>query len=291
MTQDVHAQLASAGLDVQGSLEIGKLVRCKVEGDKGSKRSGWYVLHELRLDNGETVLVGRYGNWKNGTGEQGLKVEFDAGGLSEDERARLKAEHEAARKKAAEEKQARAEEAAKRAARIWAKLPDSGTSEYLTRKGVKAWGLRFSRGSIVVPVRRVSGDLVGLQWIKPDGGKKFLTGTAKRGAFHLIGELPEDPRAPIAIAEGYATAATVYEVARDDDQLLVPAVAVAFDAGNLEPVAQALREVRPEAPLLFLADNDAWTEGNPGVSKAKVAADAVGNAAVFWPEFAGEKAA
>ena len=96
-----------------------------------------------------------------------------------------------------------------RARRIFEKLPDSGTSEYLKRKGVRAYGLRFSRGSIVVPVRDERGDLVGLQFIDGEGAKKFLTGTAKRGAWHWVGELGN--RGPVAIAEGYATAATIHE--------------------------------------------------------------------------------
>lgn len=280
--QDVHAQLAQAGLLIDGEPEIGKLTRCRAEGDRGKKESGWYVLHELRLDSGQTVLVGRYGNWKQGTGEVGERIEFQqaAKALSEQERQRLREVAQQASEQAAAERQARSEVAAARAADVWAKLPEQGASPYLQRKQVRAYGLRFSRGSIVVPLRRVvGGDLVGLQFIDADGGKKFLTGTAKRGAFHLVGNPLGTPDEVVAVAEGYATAATVHMATGW-------VTAVAFDAGNLEPVARALREAFPAARLVLCADDDAATEGNPGVTRARAAAVAVGGY-VAVPDFPG----
>ena len=43
---------------------------------------------------------------------------------------------------------------------------------------------------------------------------------------------------------------------------------VAFNAGNVEAVALALRAKYPEAQLIVAADDDYQTEGNPGLSKA-----------------------
>ena len=62
-------------------------------------------------------------------------------------------------------------------------------------------------------------------------------------------------------------------------------MAVAFDAGNLQPVAEALRASFPDADLLIAADDDHTTEGNPGASKAAHAAKAVGGRTVL-PRFA-----
>ena len=128
---------------------------------------------------------------------------------------------------------------------------------------------------MVVPVRNIGGELVGLQFIDADGDKKFLTGTPKTGCFHLIGELA--PRAPLIIAEGYATAASVHMATQ------YPAV-VAFDAGNLLPVARAWRDAAPDQEIIIAADNDAATAGNPGLMKARAAALAVG-ARLCWPTF------
>ena len=264
--QDVHAQLESAGLLVDGVLETDRLVRCRVDGDVGGKKSGWYVLHEFHLRNGGTVLTGRYGNWKR-YGDEALKVEFELPPLSEEEKAEFARRQAEQRMQSEQEKQQRAADAAVRAERIFNKLPEMGASEYLKRKKVRAFGLRFSRGSVVVPVRNIGGDLVGLQFIDPQGGKKFLTGTAKRGCFHLIGEI--DQAQPLAIAEGYATGATVHMATSWP-------VVVAFDAGNLLPVAQALRAQFPDLQIIVSADNDAATDGNPGVTKATEAAQVVG---------------
>ena len=51
---------------------------------------------------------------------------------------------------------------------------------------------------------------------------------------------------------------------------------VAFNAGNLLPVARTLRAKFPDLRLTICADDDAKTPGNPGVKKARVAAQAVG---------------
>lgn len=164
-----------------------------------------------------------------------------------------------------------------RSAEIWQGLSESGRSEYLASKNVRAWGVRFARGRLAVPVCDVAGLLVGLQWIDERGGKKFLTGTQKSGSWHMIGE--PSPRAPLAVAEGYATAATIHQATGWP-------VAVAFDAGNLSPVAAALYERYPNALFMVCADDDWKTEGNPGVSKATEAARRCrGRVAV--PEFGG----
>lgn len=96
-----------------------------------------------------------------------------------------------------------------------------------------------------------------------EGRKTFLTGGRKRGCYYAIGR----PVDALCIAEGYATAATIYEATGH-------ATACAFDAGNLEPVARALRGKFPRLRLILCADNDA-TPGNPGVRYAEAAAKAV----------------
>lgn len=276
---NVISQLQSAGLIVDGMPDIGILRRCKVDGDTGRKESGWYILHELRLDNGDLVHVGRYGNWKT-LGDESLAITFDKP-LSSYDQDRIKKQTQLLREQADADKKLRALSAANRAKTIWGKLPETGASNYLKRKQVGAYGLRFSRGSIVIPVHNIAFDLVGLQFISGDGTKLFLTGTPKRGCFHLIGDLT--PRAPLCICEGYATAASIYKATGW-------AVAVAFDAGNLTPVAKALHEKYPDQKIIVCADNDIKTLGNPGVARAREAAAAVG-ALVAIPAFPVEVAA
>ena len=77
--------------------------------------------------------------------------------------------------------------------------------------------------------------------------------------------------------EGYATGATVHEAVGG-------LVVIAFHAGNLKPVAVAIGQQYPDATIVIVADNDRWTEGNPGVTKAKEAAESIG-AMIVIPEF------
>ncbi|MEZ0137341.1 MAG: DUF5906 domain-containing protein [Candidatus Reddybacter sp.] len=213
-------------------------------------------------------------------GWQPAKVEPDP-----QEKIRLmKVQAERREKVAAQQAKADQQHAAKvancleRSAKIWQALPDGGTSDYLSAKQVRAWGVRFSRGAMVVPVRDASRALVGLQFIAGDGSKKFLTGTQKRGSWHLLGDV--SPRAPIAVAEGYATAASIR-------QATGWAVAVAFDAGNLLPVTEALFAQHPEAMFLICADDDHKTAGNTGKKAAKKAAEHCSGRVVV-PEFAAD---
>lgn len=103
----------------------------------------------------------------------------------------------------------------------------------------------------------------------------------KEGAYHVLGEL--EGADIIGICEGYATAATVYEIAD------IPVI-VAWDAGNLTPVAKLIRAKYPDAKIVFGADDDWQTKKpngdpvNPGREQATGAAGAVGGK-VLYPKF------
>jgi putative DNA primase/helicase len=118
----------------------------------------------------------------------------------------------------------------------------------------------------MIPVRGCDGILRGLQFIGPDGSKRFKTGTEVTGGYHAFGK-PDGNT--ILICEGQATGATLHEVTGH-------AVAVAFNAGNLCHVVEALHGKYPGWRLIVCADDDHGTEGNPGMTKATDAALAVG---------------
>ena len=121
------------------------------------------------------------------------------------------------------------------------------------------------RESVVLPIRDTAGALHSLQFIGADGRKRYLTGGRIRGCYFGISK----PDGVLCIAEGFATGASIHEATGY-------AVAVAFDAGNLQPAAKALREKFPDLRLILCADDDYRTGGNPGQTKAKEAAQAVG---------------
>ncbi|MBI4468897.1 MAG: DUF3987 domain-containing protein [Acidobacteria bacterium] len=155
-------------------------------------------------------------------------------------------------------------EARKRAKVLWqGASPAPNDHAYLLRKGIKAHGLRLNDGRLVIPL--LDGEEIqSLQFIGLDGEKRFLTGGRITGCYFPIGK----PDGSLCIAEGYATGASIYEATGC-------AVAVAFTAGNLLPVAQALRVKFSDLRLIVCADDDAKKPGNLGLTKAREAALAV----------------
>lgn len=251
---EVVEQLESAGLQVD-HLVIGRMMRCRVEGDR--ERRGWYILHELTLDDGDVVLVGSFGIWR-GDDNGACKIELKKRPLTPEQMAALKARLAEDRKRVQIEAKARASRAAARAESAWRKCATQGESDYLTRKGVQAHGVRFSpAGALVVPMMDTGHRIHGLQFIlsrsshadriKRTGRDKeyWPAGLVKAGNFHLLGV----PAGVLLIAEGYATAASLHEATG-------LAVAVAFDAGNLLPVAQALHKRYARTQILICADDD-----------------------------------
>lgn len=246
---DVLQQLRDAGLIVD-TLQIGRMVRTKVEGDR--EKRGWYALHELRLDDGDDVIVGSFGQW-HGNENNAQKVELRKREISREQREALRKRLAEDRKRAERARKEENERAAAAAAKAWAACSPTGDSEYLVRKGVIAHGIRFSKsGAIAVPMLDTAGKIHGLQIIRGKGtapGKLekeyWPKGLATKGHFHLIGS----PTWIVLVAEGYATAATLHEATG------LP-VAVAFDAGNLVPVAAALHKRYKQARILICADDD-----------------------------------
>lgn len=142
--------------------------------------------------------------------------------------------------------------------------------------------LMFKVGSIAVPLRDADGKLWSLQAINDQGTKLFPKYGRKSGCFHLIGGETLADATALFVAEGYATAASVWMAMR------TPTV-VAIDSGNLLPVARSLRELYPALRLVIAGDDDPSKPGNPGRTKAEAAALAVGGVAVF-PVIPGEAA-
>ena len=179
-----------------------------------------------------------------------------------------------------------------RARSIWESSPPAaGEHPYLKRKGIRdPHGARLYSGglcingmpcdaALVVPARDSSGALNSLQFIsadKPD--KRYLPDGRMSGCYFAIGKASH----VLVIAEGFATGASIHEVCGHG-------TAVAFSAGNLLPVAKALRAKRPDIRIVIAADNDIKKTGiNTGIEKAYEAARAVGGF-VAVPELNGEK--
>jgi len=244
----------------------GHIHRLKVEGDKNGKTSAGYVLH------GDNNPAGSFWSFKLGIKEKwSLKNYKDFTPQERAEYAKRMAEAEQERKKvqALTHKEARAE-----ANSLWSKAkPETGDHKYLRDKGVKAYNIRSDGFRLLIPVKDKNGMLHGLQRIDPTGNKRFIEGTNKKGNYFSIGKAKDT----LVIAEGYSTGASIHEATGYG-------VAVAFDAGNLLPVAKALGEKFPDIEIIIAGDNDQWTEGNPGKRQATEAAQAIKGKLVI-PEF------
>ncbi|ENF6348218.1 toprim domain-containing protein [Salmonella enterica subsp. enterica serovar Newport] len=132
-------------------------------------------------------------------------------------------------------------------------------SPYLAGKGLTGYTPpTLPDGKIFLELVDVNGKIRGAQTIAPDGVKRLIGGTSKTGAFIVPDPLPEAPET-IIIAEGVATAISA-------GMLHSGAVVAAIDAGNLKPVALALRGRYPKAKIIIAADNDYHAPGEPDKS-------------------------
>ena len=258
--------IANAGLGHPEVIPDGELHRFTTVEDKRNEKSGWYVLH---LD----PLAGSFGDWRSG-----IKEVWRPGAekLTPTERkAFADMKNKARRKRAAEEHQ-RHEKVAVAAQEMVARAATAMWHPYLKSKRVLPFGIRQHNDQLVIPMMDTTGKIWSAQTICVGGTKRFLKGGRKKGVFHLIGGPVVDH---FYICEGFATGATIH-------MHLDPhaPVFVAFDAGNLKPVAQALRKHYPGIRITVAADNDCWGAVNTGLEKGRQAATVIG-AELTYPTF------
>ena len=240
---------------------------------KATRKRAWYILFNFRTDSAYELISGSFG-WFKGADSFAFNVDLQPGfTLSPVERARLDQEQSEKRRLAEQERELEASRTAEKSIAIYNACSPNGHSPYLQRKKIAAIGVRFSRGSIVLPVTDFSGNFHGLQFIDPTGNKKFLTGTRKKGHFCQLGEV-KDPQGYMGLSEGYATGCSCH-------MAMQWPVFVAFDAGNLQPVAVCVRSRYPDAKIVIFADDDFSNPENPGRTKATLAARSVGGVALF----------
>lgn len=263
--------MAAAGLEPFKELALkpdGKLRRYRVRGDRVASSNGWYVLHK------HPVLAGAFGSWKTGESHNWREVRDRP--PTQQERAQLRQAMQAAQAAREKEQAAVHQQAREKAERLWRRArPATNAHPYIERKRIAAIGIRLLRDMLMIPARDAGGVLHTLQFIGPDGSKRFLSGGRISGCYYAMGR----PSGVLLLCEGYATGATLHQATGH-------AVAVAFNCGNLPAVARALRAKFPALCIVVCADNDMGTPGNPGVTRAQEAARAVGGAVVV-PRFAG----
>lgn len=309
---DVIAQLESLGLVLDKPISAdARIQRWKVEGEDKERR-GWSRLREWVSAKGNVYIVGNFGVW-HGNDDGNTKVAMPSKDdnrekLTQEDIANMRAAQKEAQRKIDAERKLEVKIATEYAQRVWVKCKPCESHDYLTRKQIKAhgvrelvslegialddvdesnrWRLEQAVGALVVPMHNVKGEVVGLQFIygrahprkqKIDRDKEFWpTGMAMGGSFGLIGHIQTN--SIVLIGEGYATMATLNEATGR------PAC-YAFSANNIGKAAKELRTKYPRVRILFTADDDYLTDGNPGVSSAVAATAELEQTAWVKPDF------
>ncbi len=237
--------MRAAGLEPPDEILMdGKIHRFKsgTKGTPGIDKPGWYLVF------GDGIPAGRFGCWRMGMevtwrADVGRKLtEFE-----EMAHARRINESKVLREAAQERQHQIASETVEK---IWlsgvAAHPDH---PYLKRKGIQTHGVRTTGdGRLMVPLYDQDGKLSTLQYIDEDGGKLYHPGGKSGGKFWMVGTMDEP--GTLYVAEGFATAATIYETTSR------PCI-VAYSASSLVPVTASLREMYGEnQDIVIVADHD-----------------------------------
>jgi len=256
-----HDAIAAAGLTPPGELiDDGKIHRFSSNG-KPRDESGWYVLF------GDGAAAGSFGCWREGFTQNWCSKSTTE--MTQAEREMHQNRIRAMQAQREVEQVQRNEAAAVDAASRFKAATTCTSHPYLTTKGVQAHGVKVEAdNTLLVPMRDTAGKLWNVERINPHDfkDKRGLPDGRRTGCFHSIGKVKDNR---LIVGEGYATCASIHVATGD-------AVAVAFNAGNLEPVALAFRTKYPELKIIITADDDYRTDGNPGMTKATAAALAIG---------------
>ena len=266
-TPTLDDALARAGMRLNGAApQPGRFVRFPTSEKQGDK-AGWC----LQFKDGEGAA---FGDWRAGYSYVWQRRDTDAPPPTEAERAAARAKAETARREADDERRRRQSKAAASALEIWEQCSRVQSHPYLERKGIRAHGARVdSLGRVVLPVLDRERRFQSLQYIGIDGDKRFLTGSTTAGGRLHLGSVEED--APLVLAEGFATAASIREATG------YPCV-VAYSCHALKDVATELGEAYPRTRVIVAGDLDALGQGR---THAEAARAACRGAISVYPQF------
>ncbi len=254
-------QLKEAGYEIPSLQADGGIHRFNRNQDD-KKKCAWYIAYLNHSRQGEPFYVVLYGDWREGSVNKICTLKNASG----DDNAFIKEHFEKAVKAREAAQKIVWDEAAKEAEAAWPCFDLAGESEYLKRKKIKNYGLRFQGDILIIPIHDNNKKLWGFQRINADGSKYFTVNAKVSGNYYLIGEIKSEA----LVCEGYATGATLHEATG------LP-VLVAFNAGNLAPVCLQF----PDVTLTVCGDEDAFKKENVGRKKALACAAE----RIIFPEF------
>ena len=222
----MRSAMLAHGFDVY-PVSDGKIHRFKGPEDK--KLNGWYVFNST---------YGAFGNWKSG-----INVKWsERRQLSGHEWRELERKIAAERKARREQRMKRHKAAAIEALRIWQRASQVASHPYLEKKNIHAHGIRQLDDALVIPMYR-NREVKSVQRIFHSGEKRFLKGGDTHATYYPIGNL----NGQLWIAEGFATAASVFEASGT-------ATACAFSGLNMVKVAKAFHKRYPNLDIRIAGD-------------------------------------
>lgn len=263
--------IRAAGLQPADAIKPGKFLRFPGVGKRSGNKAGWCIL----FDDGQG---GAFGDWSSGLSESWQAKRSKP--YSRAERIAFANQVKSVKQKADRELISRQGKVARQSADIWKSSPSAPDDyPYLICKKIKAHGARLHDRVLSLPILDFQFSITSLQFIYPDGRKRFLSGGRIKGCFIHVSGGVQNPSRTI-ICEGWATGCTL---ANDEPHALILA---AIDAGNLRSVATSSRKQWPDTELIIAGDDDRLVPGNPGAAKARKAAIASGATVAFprWPE-------
>lgn len=246
----------------------GKIHRFHIGGDSPKSINGWYVLYA------GVMYSGAYGCWKRGIKKSWCSKSKAHMTFIE---SKLHRERICGMQKELSELRKTAKENAKI---IWKQSQfASNTHPYLARKKVSSYGLRVDKKNrLIIPIYNSDNEICSLQFIAPNGEKRFLRGGSIATGYYFIGNQNQSINT-IFIAEGYATCASIHSIMHS-------AVICCFNCNNLLAIAVLIKDRFPDSQIIIAADNDIYTAGNPGITKGKHAAKHI-SAQLTYPDFTG----
>lgn len=279
---DVCGKLPSKGI-----IPDGKIHRFSTK-DNGTDRDGAYQY----WPNGKSG-DGRPHGWAqdhHGGGDM-LTWQYN-GAINQRTPEQMKAAREEAKQRQEEDERDK-REARKAAINRFNKAATArADNPYLAKKQVGIHGdlKETDAGALLIPYADLtSEEIITIQEISPNtkNTKKFLCPMDKRPLAFSWGNTGRPDF--LLLAEGYATAASVYEALPDD----IKARFAMFSVGscyNLLNAATALRNIYIKARIIILADNDARNENNnPGINYAREVVDKRLADRYIYPTFTDEE--
>ena len=265
---DFQAEMAKYSLFPDSIVPDGSIHRFHV-GEGKKNKDGFYILKTKDYE----TFGGAFGSWKTGVTHKwtSLGEKSTVNWEQIRELAKESAEQiEKERKYKQSEAKIKAQEDWDTAVEITSEL----NHPYLNKKQVEAYGLRLLKGKILIPQRDLNGELWSLKTIDANGEKKNQYGGRKSGCCHIIEGVGDS----VYVCEGYSTGASIFKATGGT-------VIIAGDTTGMTDLAQDIAKKYTEKQIVFCADNDQWTPGNPGVMAATNASFKVPNSRVIFPIF------